>query len=431
MQERPADPAFIRTVIQEIVDALHTLHENSILHLDLKPTNILIRSKEPLDLVLSDFGISTLFNPEISRKITQVKGTPQYWAPEQMTGVVGKEVDYWALGMIVLELLLGKHPFANTEKPVVMYTLTTKRVEIPITLPGEFIPFLKGCLTRDPKRRWGYGEVTRWLRGDTAVPIYYDAEQVTTTSTAMPAAAVPYRFQGIQYHDFSSLLNAICESEENWAEGIKHLGRGFIYKWLEENKLYDEAVKVNEYIESNKDLDCTLSLLVARYAPDMPFMLSGREISVDTLGSSLGHDLQGSILYPEKKIVDYLFDGTLQNLFEKFITTRDVSIPTVPTIEPDSLDSWCLKYLLNVPHKIESSSDLLVKKTFLFQLASYFSSIRPLFYTTPFSPAAVEKMVEVYTQYIRVFEKYTQDLPEFPLLYLDRFKKEVTTIWNA
>lgn len=414
LQEGHPNPDLIRVIIREVVTALYMLHENSILHLDLKPSNILIRSKEPLDLVLSDFGISTLFNPEISRKITQVKGTPQYWAPEQMTGVVGKEVDYWALGMIALELLMGSNPFANTEKPVVMYTLTTKSVEISDTLPRQFIPFLKGCLTRDPKKRWGYSEITRWLRGDLKVPIYYDQEKVTEVTK-------PYRFQGQQYHDFASLLYTICESEETWAEGLKHLGRGFIYKWLEDNNLYDEAVQVNEYLESNKDLDCALSLIVARYAPDAPFLLSGKEICNDTVGACLGHDLQNALQENEKKLVQYILDGTLLDLYDRVTIIQGISVPNTPPTIQEGFDQWCVKNLLYVSKKTAAFLDPLIHKTLLFHLSHFFAGISPLYSATPFSPEVPKQMVILFNQDLRAFERFLSDLPEFPLLYLDQF----------
>ena len=161
--------------LKEIVPALQLLHSNQVLHLDLKPSNILLRSADPLDLILADFGISSLLNNEVSRKMTQVKGTPLYWAPESFTGVVGKEADWWSIGIILLEQLMGKHPFQDLDTRVIMFSLTTRPVPIPEDLPGGFTLLIQGLLTRDPMKRWGFDQVSRWLSGEKGIPVFYNA----------------------------------------------------------------------------------------------------------------------------------------------------------------------------------------------------------------------------------------------------------------
>lgn len=111
LQGQDISRSALRTIIEDITASLNALHDSNILHLDLKPSNILIRSLRPLDLILTDFGISSLLDTDVTRHITTTKGTPMYWAPEQMGNVVGKEADFWALGVIILEILQKKHPF--------------------------------------------------------------------------------------------------------------------------------------------------------------------------------------------------------------------------------------------------------------------------------------------------------------------------------
>ena len=69
--------SFIQNAIPEINTALHDLHSKQILHLDLKPSNILIRKTSPfLDLVLTDFGISALISDDCNLTISKRRGTP-------------------------------------------------------------------------------------------------------------------------------------------------------------------------------------------------------------------------------------------------------------------------------------------------------------------------------------------------------------------
>ncbi|MCX7811539.1 MAG: protein kinase [Leptospiraceae bacterium] len=165
----------IDTIINEVHLALKSLHENNIIHRDLKPKNILIRNKEPLNLVLIDFGISRTLDEELSKiNTTSFKGTTSYIAPEEISNYFGKEIDWWHLGVIVLELLTGNHPFRNLSEQAIINILTTKGIEIPESLPNKYKHLLKGLLTRDYEKRWGFEQVNEWLQGNKDIPVYYE-----------------------------------------------------------------------------------------------------------------------------------------------------------------------------------------------------------------------------------------------------------------
>jgi len=164
----------IDNVVSEIAEALNVLHKNNIIHRDLKPANILIRDKDKLDLVLTDFGIARALEEDLSKvQTTGFKGTTHYMAPEELSGYFGKEIDWWHLGVIVYELVFGKHPFEGLTDKVVINALVTKGVEIPQGVPEKYSLLLKGLLTRDYKKRWGYEQVKRWLSGDLNIEVYY------------------------------------------------------------------------------------------------------------------------------------------------------------------------------------------------------------------------------------------------------------------
>ncbi len=165
----------IDIIIKEISLALKSLHDINIIHRDLKPKNILIRKKHPLDLVLIDFGISKALDEELSKvDTTSFKGTTSYVAPEEISNYFGKEIDWWHLGVIVLELLTGKHPFQNLSEQAIIHILTTKGIEIPDNIPEKYKTLLRGLLTRNYENRWGFNQIERWLKGEKNIPIYYE-----------------------------------------------------------------------------------------------------------------------------------------------------------------------------------------------------------------------------------------------------------------
>ena len=180
IQSLPQNEKFhqIDLIIKEMADALQFLHDHDIIHRDLKPSNILIRNKNPLDLVFIDFGISKKLDEELSKvATTSFKGTIYYIAPEEISNYFGKEIDWWHLGIIIYELLTGKNPFHKLSEQAVINLLTTKNIEIPKNIPEKYQTLLKGLLTRNYEKRWNYQQVHDWLNGKTNIPVYYEETQ--------------------------------------------------------------------------------------------------------------------------------------------------------------------------------------------------------------------------------------------------------------
>ena len=87
----------------------------------------MIRQWQPLRIALTDFGIASV--AEATQHFTTVARTLRYAAPEAATGVIGRAADYWSLGMLVLEALSGRHPFAGLSDAVLSYQLATQLVD--------------------------------------------------------------------------------------------------------------------------------------------------------------------------------------------------------------------------------------------------------------------------------------------------------------
>ncbi|MFQ5503312.1 MAG: protein kinase [Planctomycetota bacterium] len=106
-----ADIDTVMNGVGKLAHALQVLHENGIVHGDLKPANILLRSTTR-DPVLVDFGVACFFKGKGSLKESgHVIGTPSYMAPEQASGApLDGRADCYALGVIMFQWLTGRLP---------------------------------------------------------------------------------------------------------------------------------------------------------------------------------------------------------------------------------------------------------------------------------------------------------------------------------
>lgn len=137
---------FIRKFVNEVFSALSYLHEQGILHRDIKPGNILISQKGTLKL--GDFGISSHFTTaEANQEETSefVLGTRPYMAPELLDGSKATPLtDQYALGRTLLRLFEGDH----LNKVIV--PLSVLRPDLPLS----FSTAISRCLSPRPEHRY-------------------------------------------------------------------------------------------------------------------------------------------------------------------------------------------------------------------------------------------------------------------------------------
>jgi len=98
-------------IMYQLFLALEYLHENQIVHRDLKLENLLLIKPGGLELKLADFGLSKVYTGEA---MLTACGTPYYVAPEILTGEgYNKKIDTWAAGVLLYVLLSGRLPFSG------------------------------------------------------------------------------------------------------------------------------------------------------------------------------------------------------------------------------------------------------------------------------------------------------------------------------
>ena len=134
----------------EIVSAFSYLHSLSIVYRDLKPENILL-DKEG-HVIITDFG----FAKTVCDRTWTLCGTPEYLAPEiiQSKGH-NKGVDWWALGILIYEMLAGYPPFFD-ENPFVIYEkILAGNIKWPRLLDAAAKDLIEKLLVQDRTKRLG------------------------------------------------------------------------------------------------------------------------------------------------------------------------------------------------------------------------------------------------------------------------------------
>ena len=145
-----------RFYIIEIILAIEFLHKHNMLYRDLKPENIMVDSNGHIKL--TDFGLSKMFTKTKEKAFT-ICGTPQYLAPEILSDDgYDNSVDWWSLGCVMYEMLVGKAPFKIPKGSYLSADLYKKKISIPEYVTPEAKDLISKLLIPNPKNRLGYGK---------------------------------------------------------------------------------------------------------------------------------------------------------------------------------------------------------------------------------------------------------------------------------
>src|SRR5262245_3091044 len=133
-----------------IAEGVAYLHEHGIVHRDLKPGNIF---EDAGYVKIGDYGLSKFISTSRRSGQTESVGTFHYMAPEIGKGVYGKEIDIYALGIVLFEMITGRTPFdGESSQEIIMKHLTADPDLSGV--PQPFRTIVQRALQKDPEKRF-------------------------------------------------------------------------------------------------------------------------------------------------------------------------------------------------------------------------------------------------------------------------------------
>ncbi|MEZ6122565.1 MAG: serine/threonine-protein kinase [Planctomycetaceae bacterium] len=177
----PQNPHSVAEFMRHLCEAVSFCHRSGVLHLDIKPGNILLSGALdhlPGQPLLTDFGLARVIEQGLNETHSSLMlGTPLYMAPEQAacrSEEIGPWTDVFALGVVMYEMLTGERPFSGDNAVEVMDQVRSDRIiQLPnrLKIPKELQLVCRTCLERHPADRYQsvqdlLDDLRRFLNGD-------------------------------------------------------------------------------------------------------------------------------------------------------------------------------------------------------------------------------------------------------------------------
>lgn len=267
-------------IASQLVEALDRMHPY--VHADLKPSNVLVRSERPLDVVLADFGVTVAL--EGRSHVTNVgqKGTAAYLGPGDTDQITAK-TDWWSLGMTLLDLIRGSNVFQLEDgrwmaDAAIRSELARRNVPLEDVDDERLRLLLRGLLTRDPNGRWGAAEVRAWHGGETPAV----AEDVSLAAPPMPTTVplrpCPVSLGKTVFRDPQSFAAAL---RTEWREAATRIGAGAempaVLDWVIEATGRANVTPIREAARQGR-AKLAVALLAAHLDPTGPSVFGGFDV---------------------------------------------------------------------------------------------------------------------------------------------------------
>jgi serine/threonine protein kinase len=191
------------------------LHDHGIVHRDLKPGNIFIDENV---VKIGDYGLSKFISCSRRSGQTESVGTFHYMAPEIGKGVYGKEIDIYALGIILFEMLTGGVPFEGESSQEIIMKHLTADPDLS-GVPLRYRRVIERALFKDPAKRFAsVSEMLRSLQlGEDNVPSKSIPPVVIPTAEAEPEGPIYINEDGVTSDDivFGPVVEVVSAAADN------------------------------------------------------------------------------------------------------------------------------------------------------------------------------------------------------------------------
>jgi tetratricopeptide (TPR) repeat protein len=172
----------------QVARGLSAAHAQNIVHRDIKPSNIIITTGNVAKIV--DFGLARAVTTASATQSVSNTGTLPYMAPEQILGEpIDQRVDVWALGVIIVQMLTGSHPFLRPNSSAMTFAILNQPPTAVDAVPAPLQPIVYRALSKQASHRYANTQDMvndlEAARGEiTATPSPQDAPTVTRAISA-------------------------------------------------------------------------------------------------------------------------------------------------------------------------------------------------------------------------------------------------------
>ena len=158
----------------QIARGLSAAHARNIVHRDIKPSNVIITPDNVAKIV--DFGLARVVASASATQSMSLTGTLPYMAPEQILGEpVDQRSDVWALGVVLVQMLTGSHPFVRPNTAAMTFAILNQAPSALDAVPDAVQPLIYRTLSKKPEHRQA-----------NAAELLADLEEARTKITATP-----------------------------------------------------------------------------------------------------------------------------------------------------------------------------------------------------------------------------------------------------
>ena len=257
-----------RRITLQAAAALAYCHNSNIIHKDIKPANFFFRDEKHQEIVLGDFGISSVLeNDERVHRTTQAR-TPVFAAPEMYNDVIDGEVeitpsvDFYSLGITLMTLWLGENPLSQNER-VMMRKKNEGRLPRINELPDRVKMLIQGLTAVNPQNRWKYEQVERWFLGE-------DVEVDISSPILKYRSFIVDPEKNLVADNVHELIPLLLDNERL---AISYLYNGRIAGWLEQCGNVKLSSAVKDIVVNRYPVDQHAGLMAAVYVmePTYPY----------------------------------------------------------------------------------------------------------------------------------------------------------------
>jgi tRNA A-37 threonylcarbamoyl transferase component Bud32 len=288
------DAEALTVIVRQLAQALAEMHAADVVHRDVKPANVMLRSRAPFEVALIDFGIST-YAP-LTAPVSDRSGSVRYMPPEFISGqILSPAYDWWSLGATIRELATGQRLLEGLDEHELRAHVATGPVSVAQIADDRIRLLCQGLLVPHVDDRWGAAQVEEWLAGGSPpVSVAYPARAGSTDALADE----PYVYLDTSYLSRIDLAAAMAASWET-AVALLHGTDRAPLEQLEEWLRQFPGTHGEPPREAGAPADILLLRLLRWMAPGLPPIYRGVNISLATL-PTIARDAAGGVgMFPE------------------------------------------------------------------------------------------------------------------------------------